>query len=154
MSSKLVKKLLQQTNQPLDSTNEDESKRTEQSRKRKAAAKLSSVKDVTKEDTLQSHIQSILRLDHKIQTSASTVAQKSFTRHSSNMKKNQKTSLKSKQSAVGVSNSRSSASSIQKRTHEPTFNKFKAREKREEDYYECVAKILKKTRKKRKTAED
>jgi hypothetical protein len=150
MSTKLVKKLLQQTNRPLNSADEDEAKRTVQSRKRKAAVKSSSMKDVTKEDMLQSHIQSILRLDHKIQTAASTVAQKSFSRHSTNMKKNKTTALKSKQSASGVSNSRNSTSSFQKRRHEPTYDKVKARKKSEKDYYESVAKALRKAEKKRK----
>ena len=104
---------------------------------------------MTTEDMLQSHVQSILRLDHKIQTSASSVAKKSFSRHSSDMKKRQKTASNSKKIAAGVSNSRSSTSNFAKKKPEPTYDKVKARQQREEDYYEGIAKALKKSKKRK-----
>ena len=149
MSSKLVKKLLQQTNRPLRSAN-DGTERDGQHRKRKFSTKAPPKEVVTKEDMLQSHIQSILRLDHKIQTSASNTAQKSYDRHSSDMKQRQKVASISKKIAAGVSNSRSSASNFASKRPEPTYDKLKARQQREEDYYEGVAKALKKSMKNKK----
>ena len=147
MSSKLVKKLLQQTNRPLSSAN-DESER-EVKRKRKSSTKAPPKEVITKEDLLQSHIQSILRLDHKIQTSSSNTAQKSFDRHSSEIKQQQKISSISKKISAGVSNTRSTASNFAKKKPEPTYDKLKARQQREEDYYEGVAKALKKAKKRK-----
>lgn len=150
MSSKLVKKLLQQTNRSLSTTEEEDGWEL-QSRKRKAVTKVPSKNDgPTKEDMLQSHIQSILRLDDRIQSNASKTAKKSFTRHSSNIKKQQKALSSSKKNAAGVGNSRSSTSSFAKKKHEPTYDKVKARQQKEEDYFEGVAKALRKAKKKRK----
>ena len=148
MSSKLVKKLLQQTNRSLTKT-DDENDREVLSRKRKSISKTPAKKVMTTEDVLQSHVQSILRLDHKIQTSASSVAKKSFSRHSSNIKKQQKTVSSAKKVAGGVSNSRSSTSNFAKKKPEPTFDKVKARQQREEDYYEGIAKALKKSKRRK-----
>ena len=151
MSSKLVKKLLQQTNRSLSTTEEEDGWEL-QSRKRKAVTKVPSNDGPTKEDMLQSHIQSILRLDDRIQSNASKTAKKSFTRHSSNMKKQQKALSSSKKNAAGVGNSRSSTSSFAKKKHEPTYDKVKARQQKDEDYFEGVAKALRKAKKKRKTS--
>jgi hypothetical protein len=148
MSSKLVKKLLQQTNRALDTTNGESAKEV-QSRKRRVSAKASPREAMTKEEILQSHVQSILRLDHKIQTSASTVAQKSFARHSSQVRKQQKAVSNSKKTAAGVSNSRSSTSNFAQKKHEPTYDKVKAKQQREEAYYEGVAKALRKAKKRK-----
>jgi len=149
MSSKLVKKLLQQTNRPLAPT--DGENDVMMIRKRKVPSKGKAKDVVTKEERLQSHIQSILRLDHKIQLSESAVAQKSFSRHSSKIKKQQKDISNSKKIAVGVSNSRSSASKFSNRIHEPTFDKVKAKQQCEEAYYEGIAKALKKAKKRKMT---
>ena len=148
MSSKLVKKLLQQTSRSLNKT-DDKNQRESLSRKRKSTPKTLEKRAMTTEDMLQSHVQSILRLDHKIQTSASSVAKKSFSRHSSDMKKRQKTASNSKKIAAGVSNSRSSTSNFSKKKPEPTYDKVKARQQREEDYYEGIAKALKKSKKRK-----
>lgn len=103
---------------------------------------------MTKEDIMQSHVQSILRLDSKIQKS--TVAQKSIARHSSKMKQQQKVIANSKTNAAGVSNSRGSASAFSKKEHKATYDKAKDRQKREEDYYVGVAKALTQARKDKK----
>ncbi|KAL3785907.1 hypothetical protein HJC23_008102 [Cyclotella cryptica] len=105
----------------------------------------------TKEEILQSHVQSILRLDNIIRNSASATAQKSFARHSSKLKQQRDTLSVAKKSSAGVSNSRSSSSNFAKRKHEASYDKAKDEQQQEEAYYESIAKALKKA-KKQKTA--
>ncbi|KAL7477621.1 hypothetical protein ACHAW6_003419 [Cyclotella cf. meneghiniana] len=145
MSSKLVKKLLQQTNRP-PTTTDQEKKGQAQSRKRKIWTAPTTKAATTKEEILQSHVQSILRLDSIIRNSASATAQKSFARHSSKLKQQHYTLSAAKLSSVGVGNSRSSSSNFTKKKHEASYDKAKDKQQREEAYYKGIAKALEKAK--------
>lgn len=145
MSTKLVKKLLAATSHNNDDTAEHAAA-DEQSRKRKIKSSRTAAATPTKEEMMQSHLQSILSLDSKIQHRTSSIALKSLER----VKRNQKQVAKSRSKVKelgGISNSRSSASEFMKRKQEPTLNKRRSREEREEDYFRGVAKALKKAKK-------
>lgn len=104
---------------------------------------------------VQEHIQSMLRLDGVVQRYSSSTAQKSFDRHTSNLKLKHRQSRDLKRNNVGISNSRSSSSSFAQKPQEKTFDKEKEKRKREEGYFKDLAKALKKDKKgkkKRRTA--
>ena len=145
MSSKLVKKLLQQTNRPPTTTDQEKHGQAH-TRKRKIWTAPTTKAAATKEEILQSHVQSILRLDSIIRNSASATAQKSFARHSSKLKQQRDTLSAAKSSSVGVGNSRSSSSNFTKKKHEASYDKAKDKQQREEAYYKGIAKALKKAK--------
>jgi len=100
---------------------------------------------------VQEHVQSILRLDNLVQRYSSSTAQKSFDRHSSNIKQQQKQKQNLKKNVGSrVSNSRSSSSSFAQKTHKATYDKKEEKRKREEGYFEDLAKALKKAKKSKK----
>ena len=145
MSSKLVKKLLNQTNTQLESDDaEDYHHQTGSGSRTRATQKI------TREEAIQGHIDSILRLDSLVQEHTSTSAQKSFARRSTLLKLQAKKQRKLKKLGIAgsSSNSRSSSSSFSKQQQQPTFNKDKAKRKKEEDYYLDIARALKKAKKK------
>jgi len=147
MSSKLVKKLLNQTNTQLESNDDTKSK----SRKDAGSRSRTTVThNITKEEAIQGHIQSILRLDSLVQEHTSTIAQKSFTRRSSDLKLQAKKQRRLKKSGGGASNSRSSSSSFSKQRQQPTFNKDREKRKKDEEYYSDIARALKKAKKRSK----
>ncbi len=150
MSSKLVKKLLNQTNTQLESN--DDTRYHSQAKSRKDSggkSRTAVIHKITKEEAMQGHIQSILRLDSLVQEHTSSTAQKSFTRRSSNLKLQAKNERRLKKAGVGASNSRSSSSSFSKQRQQPTFNKERAKRKKDEEYYSDIARALKKAKKKR-----
>ena len=144
MSSKLVQKSLRQAAAP---TSNNSSRNISRKRNTNPATNRSTVK-LSKEEMVQEHIESMLRLDNLVQRNASSTAQKSFDRHSSNLKQQQKQS--SKRNAVAVSNSRSTSSSFAKLPHEKRVDKEREKRKREEGYFRDLAKALKKAKKGKK----
>mmetsp|Transcript_8667 Transcript_8667/g.18524 ORF Transcript_8667/g.18524 Transcript_8667/m.18524 type:complete len:151 (-) Transcript_8667:248-700(-) len=148
MSSKLVKKLLQQT-----CTDLGEDKEPNRWEKVKLSKPLSSSPDVpalTKEEALQRHVQSILRLDTLVNKYSSKAAQNSFSRHTSNMEEKDKTKKQVAKTKSSIGNSRSSCSAFTSLPKEKTFNKIIEKRSREEAYFQDVAKALKKAKKKSK----
>ena len=151
MSSKLVKKLLNQTNTQLESN--DDAKYHSQAKSRTDSggrSRTSVTHKITKEEAIQGHIHSILRLDNLVHEHTSTTAQKSFTRRSSDLKSQAKKQRRLKKSGVATSNSRSSSSSFSKQRQQPTFNKERDKRKKEEEYYSDIARALKKAKKRSK----
>mmetsp|Transcript_15125 Transcript_15125/g.32832 ORF Transcript_15125/g.32832 Transcript_15125/m.32832 type:complete len:155 (-) Transcript_15125:99-563(-) len=147
MSSKLVKKLLQQTAVPLTNNEYDnDSKKRSGIRNINSATNKSKTK-VSKEEMVQEHIQSLLRLDTMVQQYSSSTAKKSFDRKSSIIKKQQKQKHSLKRNAGGISNSRSSCSSFAQKPHEESFDKKKEKRRKQEGYFEDLAKALKKVKK-------
>ena len=146
MSSKLVKKMLQQTTMP---RNEPSSQNLPQKRASQSATTLARTK-ASKEELLQEHVQSMLRLDNLMQRYSSSTAKSSFDRHASSLKTRQKQKQSSKKNAGSISNSRSSSSSFALKPHEKTFDKKNEKRRREEEYFEGLAKALKKARKRKK----
>ena len=133
MSSKLVKKLLLQTtnnSSSLTSNNEgDYGSGSYQDRSRKRKHKSSTITKtpttpnelVTKEEMINEHVQSLLRLDNLSQKYSSGTAHKSFDRLSSNMKQEAKERKVASKSII--SNSRSNSSSFTQKLHESRFDK-------------------------------
>lgn len=150
MSSKLVKKLLNQTNTQLESDEDTRYHSQAKSRKGSGGSRRTVTHNITKEEAIQGHIQSILRLDSLVHEHTSTTAQKSFIRRSSDLKLQAKNERRLKKSGVGASNSRSSSSSFSKQRQQPTFNKERAKRKKDEEYYSDIAKALKKAKKRNK----
>ena len=148
MSSKLVKKLLNQNNTQLERN--DGIKYHSQAKSRTDSGGRSRTHNISKEEAIQGHIQSILRLDNLVHEHTSTTAQKSFTRRSSDLKSQAKKQRRLKKSGVGTSNSRSSSSSFSKQRQQPTFNKERDKRKKEEEYYSDIARALKKAKKRSK----
>lgn len=144
MSSKLVKKLLNQTNTQLESDDAEEYHHQTGS-----GVRTKTRQKITREEAIQGHIQSILRLDTLVQEHTSTAAQKTFDRRTNALKLQAKKQRQLKK--IGAcSNSRSSSSSFSKQQQQPTFNKVKAKRKKEEDYYSDIARALKKAKRKKK----
>lgn len=150
MSSKLVKKLLQQTALPLTNNEYDDTSEHQSRNKNINPAPKSSRVNVSKERLVEEHVQSILRLDGLVQKYSSATAQKSFNRHSSNIKQQQKQKQNLKRNLKSIGNSRSSSSSFAQKPHEATFDKKEAKRRREEGYFEDLAKALKKAKKNKK----
>jgi hypothetical protein len=149
MSSKIVKKLLNQTNAQLES-NDDTEYLSRSKSKRNSSDTTNAKQQITREEAIQGHIQSILRLDNLVHEHTSTTAQKSFTRRSSDLKLQAKKQRRLKKSGIGASNSRSSSSSFVKQHQQPTFNKEREKRKKEEEYYSDIARALKKAKKRSK----
>ena len=147
MSSKLVKKLLNQTNIQSEDNEVEYHSHNESKKRRITPRTKDTTRKITREEAIHGHIQSILRLDNLVHDHTSTVAQKSFTRRSSDLKQQSKKAARSKKSGVGISNSRTSSSSFSQRQQEPTFNKEKDKRKKEEEYYSDIARALKKAKK-------
>ncbi|KAL7524056.1 hypothetical protein ACHAXR_000418, partial [Thalassiosira sp. AJA248-18] len=146
MSSKLVKKLLQQTAAPPTNNGYDDSSQNQTQKRLHPATNNSKVK-ISKEEMVQEHIQSILRLDNLVQRHSSSTAQKSFNRHSSNIKQQQKQKQHLKRNAGSISNSRSSSSSFTQKPNEKSFDKAREKRTREEGYFKDLARALKKAKK-------
>ena len=162
MSSKLVKKLLLQTtnnSSSLTSNNEgdgDYDSGSYQDRSRKRKYKPPTITNtpttynevVTKEEMINEHVQSLLRLDNLSQKYSSGTAHKSFDRLSSNMKQEAKERKVASKSII--SNSRSNSSSFTQKLHESRFDKKRDKVEKEEKYYGDLARALRKANKKGK----
>ena len=159
MSSKLVKKLLlQTTNNSSSLTNNndgDYDSGTYQDGSRKRKYKSSTITNtpsalnevVTKEEIINEHVQSLLRLDNLSQQYSSGTAHKSFDRLSSNMKQQAKERKVASKSII--SNSRSNSSSFTQKPHESRFDKKRDKVEKEEKYYGDLARALRKASKKK-----
>ena len=145
MSSKLVKKLLHQATTQAANNEHDVGGQKRSQNKRFESIPRKSTTKVSKEEMMQEHVQSLLRLDNLVQKYSSSTAKKSFDRHSSDLKHKQKQKLKTKTGGVG--NSRSSSSSFSQKPHEKRFDKERVKRKKEEGYFEDLAKALKKAKK-------
>lgn len=122
------------------------SKKDKQKRKR-AAADGELAQDV---DFFQLHVQNLLFLDQKVSQLGSN-SQKSLDRiqdgHESQRKKRSKLR---KKGDSGIGNSRSSSSRNSKQKHGATFDKKKAEAAKQKKTMEDIAKMLKKSSKKKK----
>lgn len=159
MSSKLVKKLLlQTTNNSSSLTNNndgDYGSGSYQDGSRKRKYKSSTITNtpsalnevVTKEEIINEHVQSLLRLDNLSQQYSSGTAHKSFDRLSSNMKQQAKERKIASKSII--SNSRSNSSSFTQKPHESRFDKKRDKVEKEEKYYGDLARALRKASKKK-----
>ena len=159
MSSKLVKKLLLQTtnnnSSPTSNNEGDYDSGSYQDRSRKRKYKSSTITNtsislnevVTKEEMINEHVQSLLRLDNLSQQYSSGTAHKSFDRLSSNMKQQAKERKIASKSII--SNSRSNSSSFTQKPHESRFDKKRDKVEKEEKYYGDLARALRKASKKK-----
>ena len=159
MSSKLVKKLLLQTtnnnSSPTSNNDGDYDSGTYQDGSRKRKYKSSTITNtpttpnevVTKEEMVNEHVQSLLRLDNLSQQYSSGTAHKSFDRLSSNMKRQAKERKVASKSIT--SNSRSNSSSFTQKPHESRFDKKRDKVEKEEKYYGDLARALRKASKKK-----
>ena len=143
MSFKLVKKLLQQTE---ELEREELTNQGNVSKKRKRADMTeATVVPLTKNELLQRHIQSKIRLDQTL-SARSSASKQTVDRLEKERKKQLK--LRSKASTDGgVGNSRGSCYQKSHQHHEPTFNKKRHREEKKEKMLRDIAKLLNKTKK-------
>lgn len=141
-----------QTRQKITSTNytDDVGNGHPSAPKRKVKSAKRTPLTVSTEDILQEQTQSLLRLDGAVKKYTSNTAKRSFHRHSSNLHHNQRTQNDLKRNLGGLSNSRSSISSFAKRPHEKSFDKERDKRRREEGYFEDLAKALKKAKRGKK----
>jgi hypothetical protein len=149
MSSKLVKKLLQQTTVPPTNNNFDSSHQT-LSQKRKIEPVKVQTKVTSKEDTIHEQAQALLRLDSAVKKYSSNTANKTFQRHTNNLKQHQRVQNALKRNVGGISNTRSSSSSFAQKPHERSFDKERDKRRKEEGYFEDLARALKKAKESKK----
>jgi len=149
MSSKLVKKLLHHTTTPPTKNNFDSSHQI-LLQKRKIKSVKVPTKVTSKEDIVQEQAQSLLRLDSAVKKYSSNTANKSFQRHTNNLKQQQRVQNALKRNVGGISNSRSSSSSFSQKPHEKSFDKERDKQRKEEGYFEDLARALKKAKKNKK----
>mmetsp|Transcript_17529 Transcript_17529/g.40048 ORF Transcript_17529/g.40048 Transcript_17529/m.40048 type:complete len:147 (-) Transcript_17529:99-539(-) len=142
MSSKLVKKLLHQTSAPLrraeDATDDRGLKRKSRSAPSTTAAK-------TKDELVQDHIQSMLRMDALIDSQSSKTAKRSFTRQSHELKRRHKERQSAKKTSTG--NTRGSSSVFSQQKYSRTYNKTRDKKEKEEEYFNDIARALKRAKK-------
>lgn len=144
MSSKLVKKLLQQTSE-LES--DESAKEKSLSKKRKRAVDHNETPvTMDKNELLQRHIQSKIRLDRTL--SSRGASRQSVDRVEKERTKQSKLRLKALRLDGGVGNSRGSSYQKTHEHHEPTFNKRRNREEKKKKMLQDIAKLLKKTKNK------
>lgn len=105
---------------------------------------------ISKEEILREQAQSLLRLDTAVKKYSSDTAQRSFQRHTSNLNHNKRELRALKRNRGGMSNSRSSSSSFANKPHERSFDRERARRRKEEGYFEDLARALKKAKKSEK----
>ena len=148
MSTKLVKRLLQQQDRV-----DDESEKPARKRKRHKRQQDDDSPVVDTAMLIQHQISGIVSMDRSFQSSKS---------RSTNVLRNVRTDTKQprqsrqqlskKESkaprAVAIGNSRSSASSFQQQKSQPTFNKVKHKKQKEAERTKKLAALLEKTRKK------
>ena len=148
MSSKLVKKLLLQATTPLVSSNEDVVDGNQS--KRKKTINSTQKVFISKEDIVQEHIDSILRLDNLTQSYTSSTAKRSFDRKATSIKqqsKNRRNLIKNREK---ISNSRSSSSTFSQKPQEERYDKKRDKRRREEKSISNLAKAMKKMKKRKK----
>lgn len=148
MSSKLVRKLLQQT--ALPPTNKDAENGHHSALKRKVKSAKRTPLTISTEDILQEQTQSLLRLDSAVKKYSSNTAKRSFQRQNSNLHHHQRERSDLKRNLGGLSNSRSSSSSFANRPQERSFDNERDKRRKEEGYFEDLAKALKKAKRGKK----
>mmetsp|Transcript_18322 Transcript_18322/g.25835 ORF Transcript_18322/g.25835 Transcript_18322/m.25835 type:complete len:155 (+) Transcript_18322:136-600(+) len=146
MSKRLVRKLLQQTNELEASSSihqppEDDAD-VKRKKRRRAQKESEPVHEV---DYVQMHIQNMLDMDRAIHKKRKN-SQQSLSRLEETHRVQSKTRSKlvRKKSGAGVGNSRSSSSQKAKFKLEPTYDKKKAQAAKEKKTLEDIAKMLKK----------
>jgi outer membrane protein OmpA-like peptidoglycan-associated protein len=146
MSTKLVRRLLQQTSE-LDHGIQEVDKNAEKRKKRKLKKLGVHEEPADEQEVVDWHIRSMLRLDQAI-VSKSSNGKESLQR----IEREQQTENKRRKKVSGevVGNSRSSSQQM-KRTHEPTFDKKKDKKEKEEKRLKEIARLLKKGSKKKMT---
>jgi hypothetical protein len=144
MSTKLVRRLLQQTSE-LDHGIKEEEITTK--RKRRKLKKQIHEEPADEQEVVDWHLRSMLRLDQAI-VSKGAKGKESLQR----IELEHQTENKSRKKVSGavVGNSRSSSQQM-KRTHEPTFDKKKDKKEKEEKRLKEIARLLKKGSKKQMT---
>ena len=148
MSSKLVRKLLQQATLPPTNNNLGNDINPIPKRKNKSA-KLQPIPK-SKEEIVHEQAQSLLRLDSAVKKHSSNTAQRSFQRHTSNLNHQQNARRVLKRNVGGISNSRSSSSSFASKLHERSFDKERHKREEQEGYFEDLARALEKAKKGKK----
>jgi hypothetical protein len=145
MSTKLVRRLLQQTSE-LDNGIQEEDKNAAKRKKRKLKKQVHE-EPADEQEVVDWHIRSMLRLDQAI-VSKGSKGKESLQR----IEREQQAENKRRKKVDGavVGNSRSSSQQM-KRTHEPTFDKKKDKKEREEKRMKEIARLLKKGSKKKMT---
>lgn len=143
MSSKLVRKLLQQTSELESFEKSAETKSGAKKRKREETTV-----HLDKKELLQRHIQSKIRLDRTIHARGKQVSKDSLERVRKDRKKQEKLRTKALQFDGGVvGNSRGSSYQKAHQRHEPTFNKKRHETEKKENMLKDIAKLLKKAKK-------
>ena len=141
MSSKLVKKLLHQTSAPLRRAEDAIDDRGLKRKSRSAPSTAAKTKD----ELVQDHIQSMLRIDSLIESQSSKMAKRSFTRQSHELKRRQKERQAAKKTSTG--NTRGSSSIFSQQKYSRTYNKARDKKEKEEEYFNDIARALKKAKK-------
>lgn len=151
MSSKLVRKLLHQTSElEAEKTEATDPAKVKGSKKRKRPTTSDETTvSVDKNDLLQRHIESKIRLDQTIKSRSKLASNKSVTRVEKERKTRAKLRSKALQVDAGIGNSRGSSSQKARKRHEPTFNKKRHEAEKKEKMLRDIAKLLKKRTKKR-----
>ena len=144
MSSKLVKKLLHQTSAPLRRA-EDATDDSGRKRKSKSRSASSTAAAKTKDELVQDHIRSMLRMDALIDSQSSKTAKQSFTRQSHELKRRKKEHNAAKNTSTG--NTRGSSSVFSQQKYSRTYNKARDKKDKEEEYFNDIARALKRARK-------
>jgi hypothetical protein len=145
MSSKLVKKLLQQTEE-LESEEFTSGGKSVTSKKRKRVTDRDETPvPLTKNKLLQLHIQSKIRLDQTL--NAHNASNQTVDRVEKERKKQSKLRAKAQQMDGGVGNSRGSSYQKSHEHHQPTFNKKRNQEEKKVKMLRDIAKLISKTKK-------
>lgn len=150
MSSKLVKKLLQRA---LSADADLGNVMTTPASTQKNEVSVNKRSRLSKrEDTaVQDQINRILSLDAAVSRYASSTVRKSFDRRADDVKLERKRRRDATGGAKGsvttLSNSRGTASAIAQKSHERRYDKQTNKRKREEGYFEDLARALKKGKK-------
>ena len=140
MSTKLLRRLLQQTNDT-DFSVSQEDDGTEQDKKRRKTKADQDLQPLGKEELIDLQVQSMLRLDSKM-ASRGMIQKKSEKRINAKQRKQSK--LQKKLPSTVVGNSRGASSQMRIRP-ERTSNKQKYEKQKEANKLKRIAKLLKKT---------
>jgi alkaline phosphatase len=143
MSTKLVRRLLQQT-ADLDSATPSAAAKHKKSRKRK---KTNDQPPVEQEEVIDQQVRSMLFMDRALSSKGS---KKDDTVQRIRDQQQRATKIRKKSSGIVLGNSRD-GSSQSRLAPEPTFNKKKHKKEKEENKLMEIAKLLRKSSKKSKT---
>lgn len=142
MSTKLLKRLLQQTNDFSVSPEDDGNEHTKNVKRRKKKDDHQDLQPLGKEELIDRQVQSMLRLDSKM-ASRGMIQKKSEKRI--NAKQRRESKLRKKLPSTVVGNSRAASSQLRIRP-ERTSDKKKYEKQKEANKLKRIAKLLKKTK--------